>query len=50
MLDDELADIVGDLRRLGGDDADVEAKRAEDRLPQSVRTRSPRSPIRVVEC
>ncbi|WP_027928153.1 ATP-binding protein [Amycolatopsis benzoatilytica] len=37
MLDDELAEIVGNLRRLGGDDADVEAKRAEDRLPKSVR-------------
>lgn len=37
MLDDELAEIVDTLRSLGADHADVEAKRAEDRLPRSVR-------------
>ncbi|TNC22872.1 RNA-binding domain-containing protein [Amycolatopsis alkalitolerans] len=37
MLDEELGDVVKNLRALGADDADVEAKRAEDRLPRSVR-------------
>ncbi|WP_033291006.1 ATP-binding protein [Amycolatopsis jejuensis] len=37
MLDDELAEIIRNLRQLGADDADIEAKRAEDRLPKSVR-------------
>lgn len=37
MLEHELHEIVEDLRRLGADDADVEAKRATSRLPKSVR-------------
>ncbi len=37
MLDDELADIIADLRALGADDADVEVKRSEERLPRSIR-------------
>lgn len=37
MLDDEVAEVVDTLRSLGADDADVEAKRAEDKLPRSVR-------------
>lgn len=35
MRDDELAELVADLRRLGGDLTDVEVKRAHDRLPKS---------------
>lgn len=37
MLDDELGAIVADLRSLGADDCDVEAKRSETALPKSVR-------------
>lgn len=37
MLDDELAEIIGTLRTLGGDHAAVEAKRAETKLPRNVR-------------
>lgn len=37
MLDSEVAEIVENLRLLGADDADVEAKRAERRLPTSIR-------------
>ena len=37
MLDGELTDIVAALRARSADDADVEAKRARDRLPKSVR-------------
>ncbi len=38
MLDDELAAIVDDLRAVGTDHADVEAKRAERQLPASIRS------------
>ncbi len=38
MLDDELVEIIADLRALGTDDADVEAKRAARQLPASIRT------------
>ncbi|MCY7340688.1 MAG: putative DNA binding domain-containing protein [Pseudonocardia sp.] len=37
MLDSEVAEIVENLRLLGGDGADVEAKRAERQLPSSIR-------------
>nr|QEO75056.1 ArsR family transcriptional regulator [uncultured bacterium] len=37
MLDSELAEIVDNLRVLGADVAEVEAKRAERKLPSSVR-------------
>lgn len=37
MLDSEVAEIVENLRLLGTDDADVEAKRAERQLPPSIR-------------
>ncbi|OXM55348.1 transcriptional regulator [Amycolatopsis thailandensis] len=37
MLHDELAEIIANLRDLGGDHAFVEAKRAETKLPKSVR-------------
>lgn len=37
MLDDELRAVVSNLRALGSDDCDVEAKRAENTLPKSVR-------------
>ncbi len=37
MLYDELAEIIANLRALGGDHAFVEAKRAENKLPRSVR-------------
>ncbi|MFI9449030.1 ATP-binding protein [Amycolatopsis sp. NPDC052450] len=37
MLYDELAEIITNLRDLGGDHAFVEAKRAETKLPKSVR-------------
>ena len=37
VLDHELAEIITDLRALGTDDADVEAKRAERALPASIR-------------
>src|SRR5262245_30783353 len=37
MLDGEVVEIVENLRLLGGDGADVEAKRAETRLPSSIR-------------
>ncbi|MQA26045.1 MAG: ArsR family transcriptional regulator [Micromonosporaceae bacterium] len=37
MLDSELEEIIANLRTLGADDADVEAKRAETALPRSVR-------------
>lgn len=37
MLDDDLAEMVNTLRTLGGDHATVEAKRAETKLPKSVR-------------
>lgn len=37
MLDEELVEIVQNLRLLGADDADVEAKRAERQLPSSIR-------------
>ncbi|WP_370945712.1 helix-turn-helix domain-containing protein [Amycolatopsis sp. cg5] len=37
MLDDELAEMIGSLRKLGGDHASVEAKRAETKLPRNVR-------------
>lgn len=37
LLDSELAEIVENLRLLGTDDADVEAKRAERQLPTSIR-------------
>ena len=35
MHDDELQALVGDLRRYGGDLADVEVKRSQDKLPKS---------------
>ncbi|WP_435107389.1 AlbA family DNA-binding domain-containing protein [Nocardiopsis synnemataformans] len=35
MHDDELLALVEDLRRYGGDLADVEVKRAQDKLPKS---------------
>lgn len=37
MLYDELIEIIANLRALGGDHAFVEAKRAETKLPKSVR-------------
>jgi ATP-dependent DNA helicase RecG len=37
VLDSEVAEIVENLRLLGADDADVEAKRAERQLPTSIR-------------
>lgn len=37
MLDDELADIIANLRARGADHAYVEAKRAENKLPKTVR-------------
>ncbi|KZB85016.1 ATP-binding protein [Amycolatopsis regifaucium] len=37
MLHDELIEIIANLRALGGDHASVEAKRAETKLPKSVR-------------
>ncbi|GAA3843341.1 hypothetical protein GCM10022243_07300 [Saccharothrix violaceirubra] len=37
MTDEELAEIVGNLRALGSDVAEVEAKRAQTGLPRSVR-------------
>lgn len=37
MLDQELHELVAGLRALGSDDADVEAKRSETALPQSIR-------------
>lgn len=37
MLDEELREIVENLRLLGTDDADVEAKRAERQVPSSIR-------------
>ncbi|WET79554.1 ATP-binding protein [Amycolatopsis sp. QT-25] len=37
MLFGELAEIITNLRDLGGDHAFVEAKRAETKLPKSVR-------------
>jgi ATP-dependent DNA helicase RecG len=37
MLDSEVVEIVENLRLLGGDGADVEAKRAETQLPPSIR-------------
>jgi ATP-dependent DNA helicase RecG len=37
VLDDELVEIVENLRIVGADDAEVEAKRAESQLPRSVR-------------
>ncbi|WP_181773875.1 ATP-binding protein [Amycolatopsis pittospori] len=37
MLHDELIEIISNLRTLGGDHAFVEAKRAETKLPKSVR-------------
>ncbi|MGI9003684.1 MAG: ATP-binding protein [Pseudonocardia sp.] len=37
MLDGEVAEIIENLRLLGTDDADVEAKRAERQLPPSLR-------------
>ncbi|GAA3676624.1 hypothetical protein GCM10022267_74370 [Lentzea roselyniae] len=37
MLDSELAEIVDNLRVLGTDVADVEAKKAEQKLPASIR-------------
>jgi ATP-dependent DNA helicase RecG len=37
VLDDELAEVVGNLRALGADHATVEAKRAETKLPKNVR-------------
>lgn len=37
MLDDELSEVVDALRTLGADDADVEAKRAADKIPKTVR-------------
>lgn len=37
MLDSEVSEIVENLRLLGADDADVEAKRAEQQLPTSIR-------------
>lgn len=37
MLDNELAEIIGQLRTLGADHACVEAKRAQTKLPKSVR-------------
>ncbi|MGW4828603.1 ATP-binding protein [Amycolatopsis japonica] len=37
MLYDDLAEIIANLRGLGGDHAFVEAKRAESKLPKSVR-------------
>lgn len=38
VLDDDLAEIIGRLRTYGADDADVEAKRAERKLPKGVRS------------
>jgi plasmid stabilization system protein ParE len=38
VLDEDLAEIVLKLRAHGADDADVEAKRAERKLPRSVRS------------
>ncbi|AXB46365.1 ATP-binding protein [Amycolatopsis albispora] len=37
MTDEELAEIVRHLRKLGADDVEVEAKRAATKLPKSVR-------------
>ena len=37
MLDNELAEIVDNLRALGSDVADVEVKRAAEALPRTVR-------------
>lgn len=37
MLDEELAEIVADLRSIGGDVTKVEVKRAQGGLPKSVR-------------
>ncbi|QFU94575.1 ATP-binding protein [Amycolatopsis sp. YIM 10] len=37
MIDEELAEVVANLRRLGADDVDVEAKRASIKLPKTVR-------------
>ncbi|MFD6072970.1 MULTISPECIES: ATP-binding protein [Amycolatopsis] len=37
MLTEELTEIIANLRALGGDHAFVEAKRAETKLPKSVR-------------
>ncbi|MEV6983732.1 ATP-binding protein [Sphaerisporangium sp. NPDC051017] len=37
MLDGELAEIVADLRALGGDIADVEVKTSRTELPKSTR-------------
>lgn len=37
MLDDDLVEVVANLRALGADHALVEAKRAAERLPKSVR-------------
>src|SRR4051812_29717838 len=37
MTNDELAELIEGLRRLGGDDADVEVKRAERALPKTLR-------------
>lgn len=37
MHDDELTEIVNNLRTLGSDVADIEAKRAEGGLPRSIR-------------
>ncbi len=37
MLNEELTEIIANLRALGGDHAFVEAKRAETKLPKSVR-------------
>jgi len=36
MTDEELAEIIDNLRLLGSDVSDVEAKRAEGKLPKSV--------------
>ncbi|MCA1705548.1 MAG: ATP-binding protein, partial [Actinobacteria bacterium] len=38
MLDDDLAEIISKLRAQGADDADVEAKRAERKLPKGLRS------------
>lgn len=37
VLDHELTEIVDNLRALGADGADVEAKRADRQLPPSIR-------------
>lgn len=37
MLDEELAEIVAGIRAIGGDIAEVEAKRAQGGLPKTVR-------------